>query len=168
MAFQDSRAGRDEGAGVSGTGEIFFTPTVDLSYTLGGNYSMIGSHDIRFLVVLKEAPGSGLFSNEQWSFQTPDESFALGERGGDIYNSLDGRLTGVLEVGKQYELRYEAYLWLETGDLVQRATAEGVVTLSFSPTAPPPPPPIAEPLTMAGVALSIAGLGGYIRKRRMA
>ena len=98
--------------------------------------------------------------NDQYSFNTPNQSFTLGGTDGDGH-TLTGSLTGNLLAGHTYRWHYLAYIQAPTGG-DDGASASGAVTLKIAEATVPEPSFI---LTFAGLALC-SGAAGWRRKRR--
>jgi hypothetical protein len=118
-------------------GELYFTPTVNMFYELGGYY-VASDPDGRTLameVALGDLGVDVLFHNWQVSKTTPNESFLIGGQGGDIDNELFGDLTGVLTAGVTYVLWFNFTFDDDNGsfDPLGPATATGTLQLAFVP-----------------------------------
>jgi hypothetical protein len=139
----------------STTGSIFFSVDQAVNYDLSGVYSAIEplGRTIELQgALINRTTGTTLFSNVQASRTTPNESFVLGQLGGDFNNSLMGSLTGALNPGDTYELTYFANI--RANFTASTASASGDITLAFVP----------EPSSALLMGLGLAGLGG-IRRR---
>ncbi len=123
------------GSFANSSGVIYFTVDEDVTYMLSGNYSAEDADGgpISLDVELDRRVGSGLFENIQRSLATPNESFLLGELGGDDRNLLRGSLTGTLSGGTEYRLSYQAIIQGGSPTPTQTATATGSITLAFAP-----------------------------------
>ncbi len=97
-------------------GSIYFYANQNLTYTLSGFFDVAdigsGSGEANFQVSLVDYVGDELYSrpfvNGQYSNGTNNESFVLGEQGGDTMNSLSGNLTGELLAGHFYKFGFAA------------------------------------------------------------
>ena len=127
------------------------SPLADLHYSLDGTYTMTGvDRAVMFAELRDLTTGTVVFSNHQVSHDTTDESFALGETGGDFLNSLTGNLTGVLTAGRDYKLDYISVIILRLdSDPDAGATAVGSLNLHITPC--PPRSPCAADLNGDGV-----------------
>ena len=141
----------------SGQASVFFRSDRDTPYMLSGAYS---SNDpegrlTRLETLLTSPTGTDLFSNGQQSHSTPNESFVIGESGGDTRNSLTGSATGTLLAGRLYD--FVAFAALEMFPIPGTAPAagSGSITLSFVP----------EPSTGLLLSAGLLTLGIARRKR---
>ncbi|NUQ44991.1 MAG: hypothetical protein HUU22_03045 [Phycisphaerae bacterium] len=111
FSFSHARAAASF-ASAESTGEIQFTTTSTLQYSLSGQYAMLGNEWLEVEVeIFDVTANSVLFSNRQFSDATANESLTLGQLGGDDTNTLAGSLTGTLPAGHQIRLRYEFLLF---------------------------------------------------------
>lgn len=116
-------------ASAESTGEIVFTTTNTLQYNLSGAYAMLGNEWLEMEVELFDVTANSvLFFNRQFSDATANESFTLGQLGGDDTNNLAGSLSGTLPAGHQIKLRYE-FLLFRFFSAGSTATATGSMSL---------------------------------------
>ena len=144
-------------------GTIFFSSDENIGYDASGFYDAVDSEGrtLRLLAKLTNVTTSGLvFNMDQQSNATANESFTLGDSGGDLVNTTVGSLSGVLLAGQNYRFDFTALLQASPTASTSSATAAGSLTLNFTAN----PPPIPEP----GTAL-LTGLGLVVltTKRRM-
>jgi hypothetical protein len=133
-----------------------FTVGADLAYELEGSFAAEAASLVQFRGALRDhTTGVFLFQNEQLSLRTPDESFALGQAGGDTINTLAGSLQGVLLAGHEYSLAAIARVASPSLDDVSGTHARGSLRLLFVP----------EPATAALVALGLVALAARQRPR---
>jgi hypothetical protein len=129
---------------------------------LSGAYTVVdtGAGDnVRYDVKLW-ANGYSTLLHETYNYSamTPNESFALGQSGGDSDNFVTGGVDHVLVPGVTYALEWYAFIndgHLDPGDI--GATATGFYRIDFLPV---PEPPIA-----ALLAAGCVGLGRIGRRR---
>jgi hypothetical protein len=143
---------------------VDFTVPTDRTYALSGLYSVLDASG-RFTslsVGLRWLRGPqdtvNLFNNGQQSQSTPNETFVVGEAGGDLSNGLGGSLTGLLVGGETYQLRFQIGLQNFPAPAGDAATASGNILLSLTP--------IPEPTTAVLVGLGLIGLAATTRRRR--
>ena len=93
-------------------GHVIFVPLQDMTYELSGTYNMSGSRTVSQAIFFRELFSSDprLFANSQKSETTPDESFTLGEQGGDSFGQLEGSLSGQLFAGRLYRLSWQWFI----------------------------------------------------------
>lgn len=135
--------------------EIFFRPDADVDFVFSGIYSALDGtgHPITFSVLLNDlTTSSSVFASYDFSRDTPNEVFALGQSGGE-FSFVFGLPTGRLLSGHDYALSVLARIEGDplSDDGIFRAT--GSVRLEFVP----------EPSTALLLGL---GLGGLSRGRR--
>jgi hypothetical protein len=131
-----------------GFGEITITTTNDVLYSLDGFYSLTGSRFFSMAVELTDITGGNtVFSNAQQSNATLNESFTLGEQGGDLTNVLSGDISGTLMAGHEYRLEY-VYLF-QGFQMGPGATAVGDLNFNITPV----PAPGAAVLAMLGLPI---------------
>lgn len=118
-------------------GRIIFSLDQDARYEISGIYGFVGNgwREIQLSAWLVDlTAGADLFTNRQNSTATADESFRLGEEGGDAANALSGARTGELVAGHTYRFTYMAAIGAgEPGDT--NASAAGSIHLVFVPEA---------------------------------
>jgi len=134
----------------------------DIVYVAAGSYSAVDpdGQGIELDVGLYDLTlSSYLFDSTQGSLSTPNESFTLGETGGDDSNTSIGSLTGMLIAGHDYAYFYSALIAQLSPLPFSDATASGSVSLSFTPI-PEPGPGLLLALGLVGIAV--------IRRRRTA
>jgi hypothetical protein len=140
---------------VENTGSISFSmpassPT--LGYEFSGGYTASNSQILEMTVELRDlSAGVDAFYNRQWSQFTSEESFTLGELGGDFESILQGKLNGDLTPGHSYRLSYR-YLTLRSGTVGTACSANGSLEFAITP----------EPHTLA---LLLLGTGLIVRFR---
>jgi hypothetical protein len=152
--FDHSR-GSNQGDFAKGGATIGFSVDQAIEIELTGSYSSIDSagRQVFFKVELRDLLGPVLFTNTQESRTTSNESFLLGQTGGDFENGLYGPTTGTLLLpGVNYLLEVEAFVDGLSGG--SPALASGNVTLRFIP----------EPSTAVLLVFGLVVLTG--RRRR--
>lgn len=107
-------------------GGVVFSVDADTTYSLSGLYAMSGpASSIRQKASLfDQTTNQTLFSNDQFSFQTPNETFTLGQLGGDNFNQRAGSLNGALLMGHVYSWNFAAGLPEARDGVVVTATGD--------------------------------------------
>lgn|GEM_PF-6059264 len=131
----DHQLGTVSGAFAKSMTSIKFTPTGDGTYDWSGGVSLeggpTGSEYGFALTVEFLEEGVTLFNNHQESSGVDEESFTLGELGGDPnLAELIGSLSGALASGNEYELRY-TYLTTAQSNEAFGAFAAGGIQLDI-------------------------------------
>ncbi len=142
--------------------QLVFTPVVDVSYALSGNYALGSSDTARvfYSVQLLETGVGSVFAQTDDSNSTVGESFTLGVAGGgDASSSLTGASSGLLLAGQEYALFFSAFVQSRdaSGNGVALAASAGGEVVLRVHTVP-------EPATL--VLLGLAGVLGSRRIRR--
>ncbi|MCZ6653909.1 MAG: hypothetical protein O7D91_12895 [Planctomycetota bacterium] len=147
FAFDHVRAGDGYSIAFASGSVLRFSVSedADLCYSFAGDYEMMGSGKIGMYVFLRdlnEGFDPFLLSNQQISNNTPNESFTLGETGGDDKetNMLIGSLAGNLTAGHDFVLGYTYQLHIPSDQTDSGASAVGSLTLNIAPCPPPSPP----------------------------
>ena len=121
-------------------GGIIFSVDENVNYVASGSYtvvdSVVGRRVLFNASIFDFTDSSELFKSDQLSVTTSNESFTLGESGGDISNVDTGSLTGTLLAGHDYIFSYQAFIL--SGATTSSATATGSFNLSFSQVIPEP------------------------------
>lgn len=149
---------------------LAFTANADATYDISAFYDMTGDHEIRFFAQLFDQTTGivRLLRNSQESKDTLDETFLLGETGGDESNLQEGSLTGSLASGHEYVLNFnmsiQAIDFGLGGVTSTGATAEGSLNLTI--TESPAAQPVPEPSTLALLGLGGLGLCGSRWRRK--
>jgi len=104
----------------SGTGgDIFFSVSAPTPYSASGTYTAVDPnprHVNLDALLLDLTTNQTLLNSHQRSIATPNESFTLGEMGGDTENTFTGSLTGNLVVGHQYKFTYQGQTYANSSD----------------------------------------------------
>jgi len=126
---------------------------VDMLYDFSGAYALTGSQQITGFVSLVDlADSTKLFDWSEQSISSPDESFVVGQGGGDNLDSVFGSQSGTLLAGHQYHLSYLfGVAPIPAAD--SGATALGDFHFNISSSAPVVPAPGAALLAMMGLPL---------------
>jgi hypothetical protein len=148
----------DQGASYGRSfGDFRIMSTNNVNYSFDGDYTLTGTQRIYMQVRLHdETLDQTAFHNVQESRNTPNESFTLGEQGGDTNNALIGNISGTLTTGHVYRVEY-FYLVERFPAAGPGATALGDLNLNISPI----PAPGAALLAMLGVPMI-----GWFKRRR--
>lgn len=138
ITFEHTRAGNNDASGKAESyGYIYFGVDTDAFYELSGAYTAIdpeARHVILDVYFYDLTQGVLLFASAQDSYgATPNESFTLGETGGDFTNFLEGSLSGPLVAGREYRLYYGALIGDQPLPAVQTASASGFVNFAIVP-----------------------------------
>jgi len=148
-----------------------FTVDEDVNYTAAGSFSVV-SPDRRFVylygLLFDWDLNSFVFESWQRSVSTPNESFTLGQSGGDESNTSSGSLAGTLIAGHHYEFYISAYVSSRISPSTTPATASGVLSLHLSQA---PEVPSSTPVGIAllgGLVFAIAVGGLAVQRRRRA
>jgi len=166
FTMEHQRATSFQSHGQSYLNGLYFTADQNASYSLSGAYAMSGDQEIYYYVTLDDITSTqNLFTNEQRSYSTIDESFLLGETGGDSTNSLSGSLTGDLITGHDYSLFFNSYIHAVPASN-SIATAAGFVDLTITGEVVVNPVPIPAAIWLFGTAL--IGLVGFGKRRKAA
>ncbi len=134
VSLSQLRKGSFSGNIARSRGTIIFTPTTDVLYEISGNYQMSGDQRTFFQVFLQDTSGL-LFNNFQDSRSTLNESFTLGEQGGDFNNTLVGSTAGILTAGTQYTFVYDAFIQEFPSSGVNTSSI-GTISLNLEATVP--------------------------------
>ena len=123
------------------TGYIHFSVDTAVEYRISGTYTALGAsaQQTRLGAALTDFTDGGLvqlFSSDQFSNQTPDESFVVGGQGGDQWNELRGSASGMLLPGRAYGFWGVGSL-SSYGATTPPATADGFVEITFVPVPEP-------------------------------
>lgn len=145
---------------------VEFTAPTAMRYEVSGFYGMTGDQQINLdvgITDITDRPFVGLFQNIQTSYDTPNQTFTVGQTEGDIVNFLHGSPTGTLIGGRSYV--FFAQMSIEDDFLVgSPATAQGEIRLSLGHAVP-------EPTSLALLGAGSLGLIGYgfrLRKTKQA
>jgi hypothetical protein len=122
-------------------GYVYFRVDEDVVYTALGTYTVVDSTTAfshgRTVILESQiydlTTSSFVYLDHQDSRRTANESFTLGDGGGDFDNVLSGSLTGTLVAGHDYRFFYQAMIDAYPVGLNYSATATGFVSLSFVP-----------------------------------
>ena len=118
---------------------------------------MSGTNRLRLEVLLRDQAnqGSPLFDNRQLSLTTLDESFVVGEQGGDTSNTLVGSMSGFLLAGHTYLVAYN----FDNINQLQGSSADGFFGFEVEVGVPIPAP--------GAALLAIIGLPliGWVKRR---
>jgi hypothetical protein len=134
--FDHYREAGESGAAARSSVSVFFIPGEDVSYSFSGTYTAedpAGRPTFLDVDLIDFTASEGRFSSRQTSTSTPNESFALGQLGGDSVSQLFGSQTGILAAGHQYQLIILVGLAGGIGPVPNPASGTGFVTLSFVP-----------------------------------
>lgn len=138
---------------------LAITPNDDEPYELSGYYNVtdLGAGSRVFNEVGFYAPTFPLFYGNQISYNTINEQFVLGERGGDDFNHVVGSLTGNLIAGQPYLFTF-SYVIETYPNSNSGTSALGNLTLKFGK--------VPEPSTLV-VCLTTIFAGQLRRSRRL-
>jgi len=130
--------------------EIFFRPDADVDFVFSGSYSAQDAtgHPITLSVLLNDLTTSTtLFASHDFSQDTPNEVFALGQSGGE-FSFVFGLPNGRLLSGHDYALSVLAGIEGDPLSDIGIFPAAGSVRLAFVP----------EPSTALFLGLGLGGL----------
>jgi len=134
LSFDHTRTGVLDALATS-SGEIFFAVDATVDFTITGTYTASdadGRQTIQY-VLLQQVSGPNLFFSYQESRATPDESFSVGNTGGDFFNQVVGSATGTLLPGELYRLIFFNGIEASPSAASGSATATGSLTLTLVP-----------------------------------
>ncbi len=156
----DSSDGFSKHSSGQSFGEIFFTPSVDSTYSVSGDYTFSGGPGDMFLdVFIQDTTTSALvFRNRQISFNVAGVNFTVGGSDGTLLNENVGSPSGSLSAGTQYRYRYQWTLIDRSSSPASPMTGSGDLTLQLLPDRKIP-----EPSTFALLGL---GLIAIVARRR--
>lgn len=117
--------------------EISFRPSTNVDYVLSGRYDAVDASGrwIQLDLQLNDL-STGIdtvFFNYQTSTSTIDESFVLGQTGGDLENILIGSQRGTLIAGRDYILLAYLSIISRPSPAFESAQATGYLNLTFLP-----------------------------------
>ncbi len=148
---------------------LYFTATMDTTYSIDGLYGMTGPGGTRIysqVFLYDRTAGLTLFQDTTESRSTIDASFVLGVTGdGDFRNSTSGTLAGSLLAGHDYQFFFNSYIQaLDANNQVSEvaAIASGDVNLYVGADLGPVPVPAAAWLFCSG----LLGLVGVARRKK--
>lgn len=132
----DLSADTDATARSRGT-SIFFSVDQDVDFVLSGSlFTVSPGTQVKLSANLTDfTAGLTVATSIQESRSTPNESFVLGESGGDFQNINFSGLSGTLIAGREYGFLYEALIDTRFGSIAGPASGSGSVTLAFVPEA---------------------------------
>lgn len=142
-------------------GFVQFTVDSNTTFALSGSLTAndtVGGREYFYMRLLDTTANTTLFSNLQESRATVDESFVLGQQGGDFQNQLIGSASGNLVVGHQYQWYYEGFTQaFPTND--SGGTNSGSFRLDIGTGAPSSVPDSGSNMLMvSGALLGLVGL----------
>jgi hypothetical protein len=147
--FDHARTGIG-GSYAQSDGQITITTTNDVHYSLDGFYNLTGSQQFTMFAQLRDVTDNNtIFNSVQVSGATLNESFTLGEEGGDLDNNLFGDISGTLLAGHTYQLEYNYFLLHNSPAAGPGATAVGDLNFNITPI----PAPGAAVLAMVGLPI---------------
>ena len=157
-------------AGAFTQNTILFQVSEPVPYSLEGRFDTVDPDGRRIelvVVLVNYMDMVTLFSNEQISSATPNESFTVGLEGGDSFNTVSGSLTGTLQPGKTYHLYYNLIYYDAPNSPNSGGTGSGFLALHFGPV---PGAGLVDwrPVNGAGNLDDTTGFGGVASPFRIA
>jgi hypothetical protein len=140
ISFDQSR-GTPFGSAGHSWGSIFFSVDDNVAYSASGSFTASDPDGRRVSLLANlydHTADEYLFFSSQDSDSTPDESFILGQSGGDYQNYSAGSLSGLLIAGHEYSFDHDASI--STGGLVLSTVPQLMGASRFSSSANLPPP----------------------------
>jgi hypothetical protein len=157
-------------SGASSVERLRFTANASAAFELSGYYDVsdggLQSGSVFLSASLADITAGGfLFTNQQFSADTHNEQFTLGEMAGDTTNNLQGSLAGMFTLGHSYELRFHTSVTADPDEDLG-AAAIGNITLTIGERATAATP---EPVSMLvwGGLIAAAGLVTQRRGSRL-
>ena len=139
--FDQERVGAAGSSATSGAflfdGLRFTVTGQDMLYDLSGAYAMMGGGTISGAVSLRDTTTGFVFGWSQQSNSTLNESFVVGQGGGDATDFVDGSQSGTLVAGHTYELTYVFVINNSTLIADSGATADGNLQMNITPIPAP-------------------------------
>lgn len=153
-SFMMARSAGNTGATVLGS--LFLRADVDTYFLMSGQllarHATVPGYVIQLAEIVDRTASVQMFENSQWSANSPDVDFTLGNSDGDLHNSYSPGRSGMLRSGNLYEFMFRAASVTASAPGDEGAGATGYFLLSFDSSGPISAVPEPASLTFWGVA----------------